>query len=62
MREAILTLALVRLRLDTPLLGLNAAGAGAGAVQQHGHRLLVHLPEEIWVLVWGCLRSADFEP
>ena len=52
------TLALVRLRLDTPLLGLNAVGIGA--VQQHAHGRLVHLPEEIWALVWGCLRSADF--
>ena len=42
---------LVRQRLDA---GPPVTGGGAALVP------LVHLPEEIWLLVCGFLRSADF--
>ena len=51
MRQVVLAIMLARQRLDdapTPILG------GGGA------RVLVHLPEEIWLLMCGFLRSADF--
>ena len=49
MKEAVMTLLLVRQRLDGP-----AAPAAAS--------LLAHLPEEIWLAVCAFLRSADFMP
>ena len=51
MRQVVLAVMLARQRLDAappPILG------GGGA------RALVHLPEEIWLLMCGFLRSADF--
>ena len=48
MKRAVLAMMLVRQRLDA-----EAAAAGAA-------HALVHLPEEIWLLMCAFLRSADF--
>ena len=50
MRRVVLALMLARQRLDATRPVALAAPA------------LVHLPEEIWLLVCGFLRSADFSP
>ena len=50
MRQVVLGLMLTRQRLD------NAAPQAPAA------HALVHLPEEIWLLMLGFLRSADFPP
>ena len=50
MRQVVLALMLTRQRLDNAAPPTPAAGA------------LVHLPEEIWLLMLGFLRSADYPP
>ena len=52
MRQVVLAVMLARQRLD----------AAPPAILGGGARALVHLPEEIWLLVCGLLRSADFGP
>ena len=52
MRDVVLAVMLVRQRLDAAPQTAVAAAAAA--------HTLVHLPEEIWLLMCGFLRSADF--
>ena len=55
MHQVVLAIMLARQRLDAappPTLFARVCGA----------RALVHLPEEIWLLMCGFLRSADFGP
>ena len=68
MRQAVLALLLTRQRLDACALPAPAAPARGRATrasrqrQQPPRALLVHLPEEIWLLFCTFLRSADFGP
>ena len=70
MRQVVLALLLVRQRLDAaPAAPATARRttrqsrvAGASATPRAAAQALVHLPEEIWLLVCGFLRSADFLP
>ena len=55
MKQMLRVLMLIRQRLD-------AAPATTAAVPATAARALVHLPEEIWLLMCGFLRSADFPP
>ena len=64
MRQVVRTLMLTRLRLDTSppvraavAVRVTRRRAATRAAAPHP---LVHLPEEIWLLVCGFLRSADF--
>ena len=57
MRQVVLAVMLVRQRLNTA-----ATAAGGTATATPGQVALVHLPEEIWLLMCGFLRSADFPP
>ena len=54
MRRVVLAVMLARQRLDAAPAPPPPAILGGGA------RALVHLPEEIWLLMCGFLRSADF--
>ena len=70
MRQAVLALLLARQRLGARALPAPALAAAHGRATRASRRQppqqptasLVHLPEEIWLLVCTFLRSADFEP
>jgi len=69
MRQVVLALLLARQRLGTAALPAPAlapahvrATRASRQRQQPTRALLVHLPEEIWLLVCTFLRSADFGP
>ena len=68
MRKAVMALMLTRQRLDAgppvrAAVAVRASRRGAAApISAPRARPLVHLPEEIWLLVCGFLRSADYPP
>ena len=67
MRRVMEALMLTRQRLDAPApaareVTTRVTRRRSAATAALAARTLVHLPEEIWLLVCGSLRSADFPP